>query len=115
MMNKRYLASIVVGTTGLCLGMGGVALGKNGVEDIQDCLYDPIADKYDMYESACKGICKIVGGIALSTVGGAMVGGAIGNAYIAGNEDIPTANVMIAADTLEAAQENLDLLKKLES
>lgn len=112
-MNKRYLISIAVGTTGMVMAMGGVALGKKGIEDIEDCLYDFTANKVDMYDASCKGLCKILGGVAMSTVGGTMVGAAIGNAYIAGNEDIETAPVMISADTIEAAQEHLDLLKKI--
>ena len=113
-MSGRYWLSIGLGCAGLASFTSGLLLAKNGIEDMQDCYYDFLASKEDMYDTACKGMCKVAGGAGLAGVGGALIGIAIGEAYGTGFDDaLPNAPVVLTADTIEAAQENLDIMKKI--
>lgn len=111
----KYLISVGVGAAGLA-GVGvGLKLVSDGVEEIDDTLFDWRATKLDMYDAAYKGMAKTIGGIGLAGLGGAMVGGAIATSFYAGQDSIleNPAPVNIVADTIEDAQKSLDVLKAL--
>lgn len=108
----KLIGCAVKGAVGGISAMLGVKLIYDGAEELELAYYDPKSDKLDMYKAATKAVLKCTGGIALSGVGGFLIGSAVTDSFIAGQNSL-NAPVMISANTIEDAQNMIDNMKNL--
>lgn len=120
MNSKGQLILSTIGVAAGCLtALGGFKLACDGINELEDTVYDFKADKFDVYEASGEAVVKTVVGIALCGIGGTVAGSSVACAFDAGQNSVieaakAQAPVQIAAKSIDEAQKFLDAMKVLE-
>lgn len=120
MTSKGELIWSMVGVTvGTLACVGGFKIASDGIQEVEDTLYDFKADKFDVYEASGDAVIKTAAGMALVAAGATVATSSVALGFDAGQKSIleaakDAAPVQIQANSLDAAQKCLDAMKALD-